>query len=340
MRHSIAGLFLCLLVSGCTCFKQISTKHRLIPVGSGPEDLVFDMENRSPRLIVSCAERNKKAWPRSEFWTVDLATDASSILPISGLPDSIELHAHGIDLGISMHGKTLFVVNHEGCKSWNRQSILLFQILSDSLRFVDAFYDDMLTSPNDVCFDGVNGIFVSNDSRKAYRRLEQLLFKSSYVLHLDLKTGQWTRAVDEIGYANGVGVNNGKLYVSGVCENGIKVYEKNNGEWQLQKSLGSFKGVDNLTFYGDTIYTTAHPKLMKFAKHAFDHKKSSPGQIYSVDTKKDSSAAQMIFEDDGTVMSAPSTAFRYGENMYVAQVFRPYILKLNMKAATGIDEQN
>ncbi|MFT4680177.1 MAG: sugar lactone lactonase YvrE [Granulosicoccus sp.] len=319
---------LSILLSSCVSYDKIVAEHSIIRVGPGPEDFVFDMEGINPRLIVSCAERRKKAYPKfSEFWEINLNDDQARIIPHIGLPDSIRLHAHGIDIGVTVHGKTLFVVNHEVEKDYERQSVLLFKVFKDSLVFKDLLINpDSLVSPNDVCFDGINGLFISNDAKKRGARLQQILTSSSYVLHVDLKTREWSKPVKDLVYANGVGVNKGKLYVSGVGEKGVKVLEPKDGSWTRMDTLGYFKGADNIMFYDNELYTTTHPSLLKFIGHVGDNRKNSPGQIFRADLKN--GRTEMIYEDDGSLMSAPSTAFRYNESIYVAQVFRPYILKL------------
>jgi hypothetical protein len=334
MRAYFALAFgLLFLFSGCVSYDKIVAEHSIIRVGPGPEDFVFDMEGINPRLIVSCAERRKKAYPKfSEFWEINLNNDQARIIPHIGLPDSVKLHTHGIDVGVTEHGKTLFVVNHEVEKDYERQSILMFKVYKDSLVFKDLLMNpDSLVSPNDVCFDGVNGLFISNDAKKRGARLQQILSSSSYVVHVDLKTGEWSKPVKGLVYANGVGVNNGKLYVSGVGEKGVKVLEQKDGSWIRSDTLGFFKGADNIMFYVNELYTTTHPSLLRFVGHVGDNRKNSPGQIFRADL--DNGRVEMIYEDDGSLMSAPSTAFRYKESIYVAQVFRPYILKLPLPKA-------
>jgi hypothetical protein len=319
---------LTIMLSSCVSYDRIVADHSIIRVGPGPEDLVFDMEGINPRLIVSCAERRKKAHPKfSEFWEVNLKNDEARIIPLFGLPDSVKLHAHGIDIGVTEHGKTLFVVNHEVEKTYERQSILLFQVFKDSLVFRDLLMNpDSMVSPNDVCFDGLNGLFVTNDSKKRGAWLQQVLSSSSYVVHVDLNTGEWTKPVKDLVFANGVGVNNRKLYVSGVGEKGVKVLESKDSSWVRSDTLGFFKGADNIMFYGNELYTTTHPSLVKFLSHVGDNRKNSPGQIFRIDLEN--GRVEMMYEDDGSLMSAPSAAFRFEDYIYVAQVFRPYILKL------------
>lgn len=327
MRVLFFLLAVVLLVS-CTTYERISAEHKMIRVGPGPEDFAFDMESGQPRLIVSCAERRKKAWPKfSEFWEIDLSNDKTRILPHFGVPDSVKLHIHGVDMGVTDFGKTLFVVNHEVEADYERQSILLFKVYEDSLVYKGMFVNqNLMVSPNDVCFDGRHGVFVSNDAKKRGARLQQILTKTSYVVHYDFKNDVWTKPVSDLVYANGVVVNDGKFYVSGVGEEGIKVHEKDGENWVRTDTLGSFKGADNLMFFDEELYTVTHPSLMKFVAHVGDNRKNSPGRIYQINTE--TKEVNMLYEDDGSVMSAPSTAFRYNDHIYVAQVFRPYILKL------------
>lgn len=330
MRNIFILIMTAACFSGCASYNKITVDHSIIRVGPGPEDFAFDMELGQPRLIVSCAERRKKAHPKfSEFWEIDLSNDKARILPHVGLPDSIKLHVHGLDMGVTDFGKTLFVVNHEIEADYERQSILLFKVYKDSLVYQSMFVNpELMVSPNDVCFDGRHGVFVSNDAKKRGARLQQILTKTSYVLHYDFKNDLWTKPVTGLVYANGVGLHDNKFYVSGVGEEGIKVHLKDGENWVTSDTLGSFKGADNLMFYDEELHTTTHPNIMKFVAHVGDNRKNSPGRIYQVNIK--SKEVKMLYEDDGTIMSAPSTAFRYNDHIYVAQVFRPYILKLPM----------
>lgn len=315
--------------SGCKQYEKLSVESVQIRVGPGPEDIAFDMEEGKPRLIVSCAERRKKNYPKfGEFWTLDLQDDRAVPMVIKEFPDSIHLHPHGIDIGISAGVKTLFVVNHEDQRKPDRHLILKFAIKAQELIYLGHLAaSPMLESPNDVCFDGNHGVFVSNDSGKRNSLWEKFWgLRRSNVVHHDLKSGSWSLAVDQLAYANGVGVNKGKLYVSAVQEYGVRVYTKQETGWSLTDTIGDFKGADNITFYGNQLYTTTHPAPMKFLKHMGDNRKASPGFVYQADIE--TGKVQKLYADDGSLMSAPSTALRFNNSLYVAHVFRPYLLKL------------
>ena len=188
-----------MLVTGCKQYEKLSVGSTQIRVGPGPEDIAFDMEGGKPRLIVSCAERRKRNYPEfGEFWTVDLQTDRAIPMVIKDLPDTIHLHPHGIDLGVQAGLKTLFVVNHEDKRKPDRHLILKFAIKANELIYLGHLpASSMLRSPNDVCFDGIHGVFVTNDSGKRNGLWEKLWgLKRSNVIFHDLKEETWSLAVD------------------------------------------------------------------------------------------------------------------------------------------------
>jgi hypothetical protein len=65
---------------------------------------------------------------------------------------------------------------------------------------------------------------------------------------------------------------------------------------------------------------------MKFLKHFKDEDKPSPCAVYSIDIN--THVLDTMYLDNGTVLSTASTGLVYNGNLYVSQVFNPFILEI------------
>jgi len=289
-------------------------------------DTLFGAE----RLIVSCDERRTEDHTRNGFYEYNIRTGKLVKLPIEGLPADVALHPHGIDIGVVDSVRILYCVNHEKkadeFPSEGRQSILVFELLNDRVVFKQQLTSELIISPNDVCTDHQGGIYVSNDSGKRNSIWEKLFeLKRSFVVHYDGKT--WTAVGDKLKYANGVGVKNGRLYITGTQEKTVISYAINaDGTYSDRRELPALKGNDNITFSGNKLVTTAHLDFMKFLKHVKHADKPSPCAVYTIDLS--TQQLDTLYFDSGITLSAASTGLIYNGNLYVAQVFNPFIMKV------------
>ncbi len=331
LNHSFLILIFALVsLTACQKYPIFKADHTRIAVGPGPEDIALDTINGMERLIVSCSERRSEDYSRNGFYDYSIDTEKLRKLEVVGLPENITLRPHGIDIGLVDGKKLLYVVNHEKNKKEfppkGRQSILVFELLKDKVVFVEALVSPLLISPNDVCTDNKGGIYVSNDSGMRNSLWEKLWeLKRSFIIHFDGEN--WSAVGDRLKYANGVGVKNDRLYISGTQEKSVISYTINvDGTHSDRKEIPSLKGNDNITFYEGKLITTAHLDFMKFLKHVKNENKLSPCIVYSIDLKTEK--VDTLYYDNGSTLSAASTGLVYGESLYVAQVFNPFILKL------------
>ncbi|MCB0756719.1 MAG: hypothetical protein KDB98_14050, partial [Flavobacteriales bacterium] len=98
------------------------------------------------------------------------------------------------------------------------------------------------------------------------------------------------------------------------------------GTFTDKKEMPCLKGNDNITFVDNKLVTTSHLDFLKFIKHVKDENKPSPCSVYTVDLQ--TGAIDTLYTDGGTVLSAASTGLIYKGNLYVAQVFNPFILEI------------
>jgi hypothetical protein len=332
-RPNFWWLFLAAIVlSSCATRPVFNGDYTRIEVAPGPEDIALDTIGGMERLVVSCSERRTTDYSRNGFYAYDIRSEKLTSLKMVGLPEEIQLRPHGIDIALVDGVKTLYCVNHEknadAFPPAGRQSILVFELKVDEVIFKQQLTDPLLVSPNDVCTDHRGGIFVSIDSGKINSKWEKLMaLKRSYVVHFDAET--WQILGEKLRYANGVGVRNDRLFVTGTQEKTIASYLFNeDGTVGDKLSIASLKGNDNITFVNDKLVTTAHLDFIRFIRHVKDESESSPCAVYSIDLK--TFEIDTLFLDNGTVLGAASTGLLYNDQLYVAQVFNPYILKVSL----------
>lgn len=330
MKHSSVFLIsFILLLSSCAKFPAFTGHYHRIETGPGPEDIALDTINGMARLIISSSERRTTDYSGNGIYSYDLVSQELKKLPIEGAPESIQLRPHGIDVAVVNGVRTLYCVNHEkNAEAYppaGRQSILVFELLDDRLVFKQQLTDPVIVSPNDVCTDHQGGIFVSIDSGKINSKWEKLMaLKRSFVLHFDGK--KWKKVGDKLRYANGVGVKNGRVYITGTQEKHIYSYEINgDGTFSDKQQYSSPKGNDNITFVGNKLVTTAHLDFIKFLKHVKHAEEPSPCMVYSMDLT--THAIDTLYLDNGAVMSAASTGLVNDGILYTSQIFNPFILK-------------
>lgn len=320
-------------VFSCKNYPNFIGTYNRIEVGPGPEDMALDTFGLEERIIISCSERREADYSKNGFYVYDLYSKDVSRLSIIGLPNSIGFRPHGIDVGVVDGHVFLYSVNHEkdaeAYPPKGRQSILVFELNGDSAHFHSQLTSEILISPNDVCVDYKGGIYVSNDSGERNNFFEKLFeLKRSTIIHFNGES--WKYVGEKIKYANGVGVRNNRLFVTGTQENNIYSYRvKEDGTLTEKLTIPSFKGNDNITFSESSIVTTAHLDFMKFIKHVKKEEKPSPCAVYSVDLQ--SLKIDTMFIDNGSVLSAASTGLIYNEKLYVSQVFNPFILEISLR---------
>ncbi|MGB1319048.1 MAG: hypothetical protein ACPG5W_12600, partial [Flavobacteriales bacterium] len=194
-------------IFSCAKVPVFNGDYERIEVGPGPEDIALDTLSGSERILISCSERRTTDYSKNGFYEYSVKDEKLSQLKIEGLPDSIQLRPHGIDIALVYEAKTLYCVNHEKNADLfppaGRQSILVFDLMDEKVVFREQLVHPLIESPNDVCSDGNGGIYVSIDSGKINSKWEKLMaLKRSYVLHFDGVS--WKQVGEKLRYANGV----------------------------------------------------------------------------------------------------------------------------------------
>lgn len=340
------GIMLPFFIASCARI-PVSEVHysecRKIPVGSGPEDMVLDtLSSSGARILVSCSERRIRNADFGEIFSLDVSTGLAKILPRKNNPENLDFHPHGIDLVKNHDGEVLlYCISHN--EKQKEHSIIIYRVFPDKLEFQKKLDSPLLVSPNDVAATPSGEMFVTNDSGKRNAKLEHLfnLARASVVMYVennyfkDPSTGQWKKnpvwqlAASGLKYANGIAAGSYRqIYVSTVTGNQLLSYqlvEKGNG-FGPKKVIAKLKGLDNISFVNpDEILVTSHPRLYRFIRHYKNPEKKSPSVVYRVNLK--TGKVNTIFSDDGSQISAASTAVLFNGKLFISQVFEPFILE-------------
>lgn len=321
-------------------FKVIENKFegevvRIYNSMAGPEDLDIDEENGL--IFISSMDRrlvrNGKESPNDGIYLLHLDSSEEP----SKIPTTLkrEFHPHGISF-FKKNGKSyLFAVNH----TKDGDFVEAFRFENQQLNHMDTFEDPMMCCPNDLVAVDVDKFYVSNDHGNedgVGRILEDYLkIPSSYLLYYDGK--EFTKAYEELNYANGVDVSNDgrKLYLTHTTGRELITFDRNpeSGFLEVKNTLKLGTGVDNINVDGKgDIWVAAHPKLFNFVEHARNPSKKSPSQIIKITPHgQNAFGVDEIYTNNGEEMSGSSAVVSYNGEIFVGAVFEKKLLRAKLK---------
>jgi len=296
-----------------------------IEVGPGPEDMVLDTLS-APRLLISCSARREEQKPYGEIEALDLLNMERKILTRHKEPDSLVFRPHGIYLD----GDMLHVISHE--REPDFHPILIYRVHGDSLEFIELINNVLLNSPNALVTGSQGEIFVVNDSGKRGSLMEKILKlkRASLIMLNKGPDGNWSSqymAID-LGYPAGINRIGNSIFAGDAIQNQIHVYRISEKGLMPQPPIKGLKGNDNLRISNGKILTCGHVKPLRFIQHVKDPGKISPVEVFLIDPKTGES--RTLYSTDGSQISGGSTAIIYADNLYISQVFEPYLLKVNL----------
>ncbi len=300
------------------------TPHPDMP---GPEDLVLDGPDR---LLISSQERRTEPWPPGAVFALHMPTGEVTELPRVGEPEGFTLHPHGLDRVRGEDGQVrLYVVNHRPEGGEPHHTIAVYRVREDRLDFVELLESPLLTSPNDLAARPDGQIYVSNDRSAQGGLCEMILaLPRTTVVHYD-GDGSWKVVADGLAMANGIAVVGHKVVVAATRENAIYGYWiLGDGSLVHRHRLAKVPGPDNFFVAGNDLFVAGHPRPFAFAAHALNPEKRSPSQVHRLDLGN--KELQLIFADDGSGISAASTAIWLDQTLWIGQVFEPSVVEAHV----------
>ena len=307
---------------------QSQTVVERIQVPPGPEDMVLDTFQASPRLIISCSGRREAHKPFGEIVSMDLQTGEQFVMKRIDEPEDILFRPHGIYLD----GDLLYVISHE--KEPDYHPVLLYRLDREQLRFVELIHTDHQHSPN-ALVTGDNGeIFLANDSGKRGSLWEKALkLKRASVVRLEKSNdGTWEgeTVATGLGYPAGINRMGDQLFVGDAVLHRIHPYMITQEGLVATGEIEDLKGNDNIRIYQGQLLVPGHVKPLKFIKHAKNPDKRSPVDVFLADPETGKHI--VLYSTEGETISGGSTAIIFENKLYICQVFDPWILKVELES--------
>lgn len=317
---------LLLTVAACTPIPQSTryTQTEKIAVGYGPEDI--DINPESKELFVSCNARRKKEPYQGDIYLVDTQNADQTIkLNREDEPEGFVFNPHGIYFMKNGEGEWLYVISHDD--EADVHSVYLYEYTREKLYFKRAYNHPLLVSPNALAVQRNGSFFVSNDAGKR-GDYKEVIFKKkrSKIIYCDGKDN-WKVAADKIVFANGIALKGNTAYVATTAHKALFQYRIVDGKLVDRKVVASIQGLDNIRFDGDDLIVPAHPRNIAFVRHFGNSKNLSPSVIYRISPEGKS---EVIYSDKGKQISAAATGLILDGQLYISQVFDPFLLKVDL----------
>ena len=333
----VAGAILLRTLVFAGQFTQI-TPHfsepcRTVAGVTGAEDLDIDPDTGT--LFISAYDRRAGlagAVDSGALYRLNLADPDAEPIPLWRGESPGDFRPHGISLYRSGDGKKrLFVINHPIS---GQHLVEVFDLNDGWLTHVESISDPLFVSPNDLAATGMRAFYIGNDvmsQNPMMKLLETMLpLAPSTLVYFD---GQKAAiAAADLSFVNGVALSNSgrELYLAETTGRNLRIYDRNamTGALDLRETIAMNSFPDNITVDADdALWTGSHPRLTDFLRHASDANVMSPSQIFRIKSIRNAkSQVEEVYLNDGTQISAVSTALRHGRHLAMGAVFDSKLL--------------
>jgi hypothetical protein len=302
-----------------------------IPTGPGPEDMAL-LPGSPVRILVSSHDR-RHFEKTGNIYLFTPADRGMAILPRHGGPTGLEFRPHGIDVS-EREGKTLlYVINHDDLEpNSDTHSILIYEVRSDGLYFQQRLQNELLTSPDDLSVAPDGDLYVSND-RKDGRSVMELALHRSKANVAVYHQGRWKIAADRLEYPNGVLAEKDRVLVSLTFGDAFLAFPRlADGTLGKPEHITDKINLDNIMPGPSpgTYLVSSHSSFMDFMRHKDASEHHSGNIVYEVNTG--TLKATPFFADDGSLISAVSTALIAGNVLYLSQDFDGFLVGCPLRA--------
>jgi arylesterase / paraoxonase len=307
---------------------------------AGGEDIALAASGE--RAYVVAVDRRKKPSTDGAVWAVEIAGEVSetrvSVRKVTadlGFP----FHPHGLDLAVVNGAARVLVVNHRSGNVFapSEDTVEIFDVVADgNLRHRQSVRDPLLIAMNDVAATG-DGFYATIDHRwptGLLRRIEDYgRLPLSFIAWFDGKRAR--RVVGGLRYANGIAVSDdgSSVFVAATSDRAVFRYSRDTTTGDLKPTarfdLGT--GPDNVTIAADgNIWVGAHPKMLRFLRHAGDPAVAAPSQVLRIDPAD--GAVTEILLNDGKELSGAAVAVPIGDRLLLGPVFDDHLLMCTLAA--------
>lgn len=297
---------------------------------AGPEDIEVDGKRRRA-FITSLDRRAEDARGAIHLFDLDDPLRAGAWRDMTeGVPAAFR--PLGVDYYEDGDIRRLFVVNEAN------NGVELFDVDPDGgLVHLETFMERRLTSPNDVVAAGPRSFYVTNDVKPGRRTPVAALHflmraTSGEVLYTD--GNSWRVAADNLRFANGVAVSpdGERLYVAETAGSALRIYDRDpeTGILTLAETVRLSAAPDNVTVdEAGAVWIGAHPKPLTTPRHRANPQARAPSEVIRLGPE---GAPQTIYRDDGTEISASTTAARLGRLLVIGALYEDKFLICDLPA--------
>ena len=192
--------------------------------------------------------------------------------------------------------------------------------------------DATFTHPNALVAVGPAQFYLVNDRpvQTGWQRSWSALLRSGNA-SLVYYDGTGARVlVDDLAYPAGLAMSpdGTQLYVGEALAKALRVYRVlAPGKLELERTVELGTAPDNLNVDADgVIWIAAHPKLLRFVGHARDASKRAPTQVLRYDPRRADAAAEVVYVDDGSTLSAGTVAAHWRGEFLVGALLDKKVL--------------
>lgn len=305
----------CTLVDGFAGAEDITIDKR-----SGLAYIATD-ERRSYLTIGTNSENN------GTLWVADLNSEDPRPKAIQTNYPEI-FHPHGISLVYEGSQTFLLVINHVRTDS---HQVDVFELLGSSkAEFVESISFPDLVSPNDLHATARDTFYITNDHSSPRQTIEEKLedaFRLARANVLYYSNGEVSEIIDGLQMANGIVLSpdNSELYVAESSGEVISVYRQDQASsWVKDREFFLDVLPDNLELdQNGSLLVASHVSALYFLMHTFDETVDSPSVAHRVDVV--TGKAEVIYADDGQLLSGASVAAEYKQHLLIGSVFDSYV---------------
>ena len=298
--------------------KGIIMEYQRIKCGQGPEDMDLERNSKHHRLIINCIKRKLVFRSNGGIWGYEIGEGQAFKFSIKDYNKKIL--PHGMSIVNHADYSELFIICHK-----NEEKILKFRIEDHSLQFLKAWKSERFVVLNDLFVTPDGRMYITDPGKLSLKKKEGRV-------HLIRPDGSHEILLDAVYYPNGILVKDQTMYLVAMYEEAIYSFDiqadgRIDNKWR--KQIFCLKGGDNLSLFENQLLVANHPERNKFLLHGTINAFNSPSSVYAINL--DTGAHRQIFKDNGKEISGSSTGIRIGNDLYISQIFKDYILKVALE---------
>ncbi len=295
-----------------------------IATGPGPDDMV--VQPGSPlRLLISSHDRRN--FSRSgDIYVYTPSNNQMVVMTRIGEPEGFRLRPHGMDL-VNRNGRWwLYVISHDRELVSDQHSLMVYEVIGETLRFQQQLTTPLLSAPNDVALADNGDIYVTNERLDGASIVEWLFLQRKANVVVYRPGVGWKVAASELAIANGIYIKDRTVWVSQTIGEGLMRYTRRpDGSLGQGVQVTSLSLIDGLSpGPNGHLLATAYPSLIGLGLHWQRQKSHARTEVFEVDPQTQTST--VIFQDSGQNINAVSSAQLVGDRLYLGQLFDPFIM--------------